>query len=271
MLRKVPLALVAALALTCGGAAVPARAEQPLVLPPPAAPVDYQLGAAYPPPAGVRIVERDRTARVAPGLYNICYVNGFQTQPQEAGWWRAHHPDLLLHDRSGREVTDPGWPGEVLLDTRTPARRSALAAVLGTWMRGCAQDGYRAVEPDNLDSWTRSHGLLNRDDAVALARLLTARGHALGLAVAQKNAADLARVGRSIGFDFAVAEECQFYNECNAYTSVYGKRVIEVEYADNGRATFDRACRARAGQVSLVYRDRDLVGPHARAYRYATC
>lgn len=44
-------------------------------------PFDYQLGGAYTPPTGVRTVVRDRTAAPAPGLYNICYVNAYQAQP----------------------------------------------------------------------------------------------------------------------------------------------------------------------------------------------
>src|SRR6187399_2709907 len=48
---------------------------------------DYQLGGSYTPPAGVRIVTRDREDSPAPGLYNICYVNGFQTQPQDNAEW----------------------------------------------------------------------------------------------------------------------------------------------------------------------------------------
>ena len=55
-----------------------------VTLPPVGGKLDYQLGGAYAPPAGVTIVSRDRKA--APGraaLYNICYVNGFQIQPDE--------------------------------------------------------------------------------------------------------------------------------------------------------------------------------------------
>ncbi|WP_372493196.1 endo alpha-1,4 polygalactosaminidase [Prauserella halophila] len=34
------------------------------------------------------------------------------------------------------------------------------------------------------------------------------------------------------GVDFAVAEECAAYNECTAYTEVYGDAVIDIEHAD---------------------------------------
>lgn len=132
------------------------------------------------------------------------------------------------------------------------------------WLAGCAERGFRAVEPDNLDSWTRSSGLLKRDDAVEYARLVVERAHARGLAVAQKNAAELTDDEiRRIGFDFAIAEDCQRYSwgrlsECDRYLSVYGDRVIEIEYTD-GSGAFDAACRARGERISILLRDRDVV------------
>jgi len=242
-----------------------------MVLPPAAARADYQLGGGYALPAGVRIVSRDRSDRPVPGAYSICYLNAFQTQPQDTGWWRRNHRELLLHDGSGGEVGDPDWPGEVLLDTRTPAKRTELAAIVGDWIDGCARSGFAAVEPDNLDSWTRSHGLLNRDGNIAYARLLTTRSHSRRLAIAQKNTAELASQARRIGFDFAVAEQCQLYRECDAYTAVYGSRVIEIEYSDQGRSAFDAACRLRHQRASIIYRDRDLTRPGQRGCVYAAC
>lgn len=283
--RSVPSVVVGLLVLLAvpASTAVPVPASTPasaqrsrvasvrVLLPPPAGAADYQLGGAYPAPTGVRIVSRDRSERPAAGAYGICYLNAFQSQAADRQWWRTHHRELLLHDAAGREVTDPGWPGEMLLDTRSRARRVALAGIVGAWIDGCARSGFDAVEPDNLDSWTRSRGLLHRADAIDFARLLTARAHARGLAVAQKNAADLSTRGPSIGFDFAVAEECQVYDECSAYTAAYGRRVIEIEYSDQGRRFFTAACRLRGGRASIVYRDRELTRPGTAGYVYAGC
>jgi hypothetical protein len=242
------------------------------VTPPPAnGPFDYQLGGAYPLPAGTQIVTRDRTASPEPGVYSICYVNAFQTQPEQLKWWRAHHPSLLLR-RHGRELQDPGWPGEVLLDTSSARRRAGIAKVLGAWVDGCARKGFQAVEPDNLDTWTRSKGRLTSSDNFALARRLIARAHRAGLAIAQKNAAEKTAAGRRAGFDFAVAESCQVYDECDAYTTAYGAEVLEVEYADQGgERNFAAACQARGTTISINYRDRDLVSPDDPAYIDQTC
>jgi hypothetical protein len=247
--------------------AVPAR-----TLPPVNATADYQLGGAYPPARGVTLVTRDLTDVPARGVYSICYVNAFQTQPELRTWWLTKHPTLLLRTAKGRIVTDPGWPGEMLLDTSTSAKRSSLAAIMGAWFTRCAKAGYRAVEPDNLDSWSRSTGRLTLRQNAAYAALLSARAHALGLAIAQKNDTDMLALRSTTKFDFAVAEECQVYVECAAYTRVFGRHVIEIEYTDNGgRANFAKACAARGSSISIVYRDRNLVARGSARYAYAAC
>ncbi|MDT4919502.1 MAG: hypothetical protein QOI15_404 [Pseudonocardiales bacterium] len=231
---------------------------------------DYQIGGAYRPAAGVEIVDRDRHAAPAAGRYNICYVNAFQAQPGQLGWWRREHRRLLLHDSAGHEVVDRGW-NEVLLDVGTPANRRALAGVIGRWIDGCAQRGFQAIEPDNLDSYTRSRGLLQASDAVAFAAKLTARAHEDGLRIAQKNAVELAGRRSRTGFDFAIAEECQVYHECRGYTRRYGDAVIEIEYTDNGRRAFAAACAARGSRISIELVDRDVRAAGAAAHVRRWC
>jgi hypothetical protein len=240
--------------------------------PPANAVFDYQIGGAYPPAAAVGIVDRDRTAAPVPGRYNICYVNAFQTQPAENAWWREHHPTLLLKDAGGRYVEDPDWPGERLLDISDPARRAELAAIAGDWFAGCAARGYQAVEPDNLDSWTRSAGLLSQPDAVAFARLLAEAAHGHGLAIGQKNTPELGQAGRAeIGFDFAVAEECAVHDECDVYTTTYGGQVYEIEYTDNGVDAYHRACADHGARISIILRDRDVTAAGNAAYHNEHC
>lgn len=212
--------------------------------------VDYQLGGARDVPDFVGIVVRDRNAAPLEGRYNVCYVNGFQTQPDERRFWRQHWRLVLKDD--GRPVVDEAW-GEWLLDVRTPAKRHALARVVGRWTQGCADEGFDAVEFDNLDSFTRSHRLLDRADAVRYARLLVAGAHRSGLAAGQKNLAGFD--GTTVGYDFAVAEECGRYDECDAYTDVYGNQVIDIEYR---RGDFRHACSLIGDLVPVEMRDRNL-------------
>ncbi len=237
-----------------------------LRLPPPNAGFDYQLGGAYPPPSGVTVVSRDRTEAPAPGLFNICYVNGFQIQSGEVDFWKTKHPDLMLKDAKGKLVIDPDWE-EIMLDPTTPARRSALAGVIGEWIAGCAADGFDAVEIDNLDTFTRSHGLITEDDAVAQIRLFADAAHANGLAIAQKNSAEIVGRRDEMGTDFAVAEECDRYSECDVYTSAYGDHVLVIEYR---RRDFDKGC-AGYPNLSIVLRDLDLVTPSTKGYVYDGC
>jgi hypothetical protein len=251
-------------------ARVEPAAVRKVKLPPVGARPDYQLGGAYAPSGKVRIVTRDRSAVPAKGRYGICYVNAYQTQVGEEDQWVGANADLVLRDAAGRPVVDADW-GEQLLDTSTASKRGRLAAIVGGWIAGCARAGYSAVEPDNLDSWTRSRSLLTKSDNLAFARLLVARAHKAGLAIAQKNAAEVTKQGHAIGFDFAVAEECQVWKECGSYTRYYGRHVIEIEYNDQPLAAFTKACRLRGRTISIVRRDRDLVAKGQPGYYARWC
>ncbi|MGE0790103.1 MAG: endo alpha-1,4 polygalactosaminidase [Sandaracinaceae bacterium] len=238
-----------------------------LTLPPANGMLDYQLGEAYPPPTGVTVVSRDRNASpVGGGVYTICYVNGFQTQSDERDVWMTMHPDLLLRDSGGQVVIDPDWD-EIILDVTTAAKREMLADIVGGWIDGCADDGFDAVEIDNLDTYSRSGGLVSQDDAVAFMRLLSDRAHARGLPIAQKNSTEVLSRRADMGTDFAVAEECNRYSECMDYVDVYGDQVYVIEYR---QADFDTGCFVFPN-LSIVYRDRNLVGPGRPAYVYDGC
>jgi len=228
---------------------------------------DYEIGPAYTPPSGVELVSRDREADPAAGLYNICYVNAYQTQPGETKWWKKNHNNLLLKKAGGGYVVDSYW-GEILLDVSTPAKRTAIAEILNGWIDGCATDGFDAVEPDNLDSWTRSGGRLTKDDAFALASLIVDHAHSQGLAIGQKNAAGQVAQGVDAGFDFAVAEECGRYHECGAYIDGYGTEVFVIEYRDQD---FNFSCTHWGDQLSIVERDRNVKGPSSDKYVYDAC
>ena len=244
-----------------------------VTLPPANAPFDYQIGSPYTPPAGVQVVSRDHAESPAAGLYNICYVNGFQAQPEELSSWKANHDDLLLKN-GGSYVVDGDW-NEVLLDTSTAAKRDALTKIVGAWMDSCAAKGFKAVEVDNLDSWTRSKSLLTQANAVAYATSLAGYAHAKGLAIAQKNTVEIASVGKSqVGFDFAIAEQCADYEissgtpECQGFVDAYGAHVIVIEY-DNSH--YQQACTRYGGTLSIIQRDVDVTAPGSSSYVYKAC
>jgi hypothetical protein len=233
-------------------------------LPPGNAALDYQLGGAYAPPSGVGIVSRDRTEAPAAGLYNICYVNGFQVQPGEEGDWPA---DLILRDNQGQPVIDPDWD-EQLLDVSTSDKRTRIADVIEGWIDGCAQAGFDAVEVDNLDTYSRSGGRITQQNAVDFMALLSAHAHRKGLAIAQKNSTELLARRSELGTDFAVAEECSRYAECGDYVAAYGEHVLMIEYR---RADFEQGCQAYGATHSIVLRDLNLVPKGAGAYVFEGC
>lgn len=247
-----------------------------VALPPTSGTFDYQLGGAYDELAGgtaIDVVVRDATADPLPGAYSVCYVNGFQTQPDQADLWEGRE-DLLLHDADGELVVDPDWPDEHVLDPSTADQRAGILEVLGPVVEGCADSGFDAVELDNLDTWTR-FDQIDEAGAYALARAYVDLAHGAGLAVAQKNAAEITQVAHDeLGFDLAVTEECAAWDECAAYTAVYGERVLQVEYPDaleEAGLTFDDVCALDDRAPLTALRDRDLVAAGEDGYVYDAC
>lgn len=233
--------------------------------------VDYQLGGAYAPDPRVAVVVRDSTAQPSAGHYNICYVNGFQTQPGALDWWLAHHPQAVLQ-RDGAPVADPGWPDEYALDTATAQGRAGIATAVGATIRRCADAGFDAVEFDNLDSWTRFPGLTVEGN-LAMAAQLVDIAHGLGLAAGQKNAPDLGARGPGAGFDFVISEECAVWDECAAYRAQYGDRHIDIEYSDAPKdgLGFADLCDLPDQPRRTVLRDRLLLARGQGGYVFDLC
>lgn len=271
------VALTLLFAAGCGAAQLEARRGwQP---PPVNATFDYQIGGDYPLPPGVEVVSRDWFAGSAPEqVYAICYVNAFQTQPDDPGVNRRDERSRWPRDLVLEELgDDPSWRGEYLIDISTQTKRARAAAWIAPIVRTCSRKGFEAVEYDNLDSWTRFHDTLLEDrvpfgraDAVAYAELLADLAHRNGLAAAQKNTVELPRrtARVAIGFDFAIAEECGRWAECQAYRAVYGNHVIVVEYR---LQDFRKTCRALGSRLSVVLRDVRLSRPGSKRYRYRAC
>ncbi|MFD5224010.1 endo alpha-1,4 polygalactosaminidase [Microbacterium sp. NPDC058342] len=275
-------AIAIAIGLTaCATGAQGAPSPEPAAveLPPTTGVFDYQLGGAYDEldlgdgPVEIDVVVRDATAQPLSGAYSVCYVNGFQTQPGEADFW-LDHEDLLLHDGSGELVIDPEWPDEYVLDPSTSAQRDGILDVIGPVIDGCAQSGFDAVEIDNLDTWTR-FAEIDEAGAHALASAYVDRAHGAGMAIAQKNAAEITTLAHDeLGFDFAVTEECGVWNECAAYTGVYGDHVLQIEYPGalaEENMTFADACAQSDRAPLTILRDLDLVAAGTAGYVYEAC
>ena len=259
--------------------ALPAAADW--TLPPANGKFDYQIGGDYTLPAGVQVVSRDWFIGTAPtNAYGICYVNAYQTQanepdvdrPDEKDNWPA---DLVLTALGD----DPNWDGEYLIDLSTAEKRTAAAAWVKPMTQECAAKGFRAVEFDNLDSWTRfqespvaAQPPFGKSEALAYAALIVADAHAAGLAAAQKNTAELtsAEARTQVGFDFAIAEECGRWQECGRYRATYGNLVYVIEYR---KKDFKADCKKKKlrKHVSIVLRDVNVTQPGSGTYVYRAC
>ncbi len=265
------LAALAALLSACTATTAPAAAPSTDGGFPASLVFDYQLGGGYAPAAGVGGVVRDSTDVAEPGMYSICYVNGFQSQPADRDSWLAE-PDLVLIGDDGHPLVDDNWPDELIFDISTDDRRERIAARVGESVAVCGRNGFSAVEIDNLDSYTRSDGRLTEDDAIALATLYVQAAHDAGLLIGQKNAAEMGPRGRDeAGFDFAVAEECVAFEECSAYRDVYGDAVVDIEYTDDLPSGFDAACAVDDRPHSTILRDRDLVPADDADHAFQAC
>ncbi|SEB72928.1 endo alpha-1,4 polygalactosaminidase [Streptomyces melanosporofaciens] len=263
VLASVATAASAAAAVVAVSMSSGANASE-VALPPAHGGFDYQIGGEYTPPKGVDIVSRDRADSPAAGLYNICYVNAFQVQPGERDQWPD---DLLLRDSDGDLVIDTHWK-EPLLDISTAKKRERVAEKVNGWIDGCAEDGFDAVEPDNYDSYERSQKLLTTTHAKEFMALLSEHAHAQGLAIAQKNTAELLADRKAAGLDFAVVEECGQYDECGEFAKAYDDHVVVVEYGEEG---FAEACEGWGDRLSIVLRDEDVSTDDGEDYVRETC
>ena len=224
-------ALVAALVLAL---VAPATAD---VDPPPVdTDVDYQLGGATAMPAHVGIVVRDRRAAPADGPLQRLLR---QRLPDPARRARV----LEEADAAGAQARRPA--GRRRGVGRVAARHPHAGEAAGAGpdrrpldRRGAPTTGSRRWSTTTSTRSRAATGCSTRRHAIAFARLLVRRAHAADLAVGQKNLAGFD--GSRVGFDFAVAEECARYRECQRYVASYGRRVLVIEYR---KRDFRRACR----------------------------
>ena len=268
--RQTLLSAVTVMAAACGP-----DASGAVALPPVTGSFDYQLGGSYD-MIGLAIVVRDESSAPLAGAYNVCYLNGFQTQPGDGDDWLQQRGAAILRDGDGVAVVDPDWPDEYVLDPSTPAQRKLILDAVGPLVTSCAAKGFDAVELDNFDTYLRfrdaTTGHIDESGAMELARSYVSLAHAEGLAIGQKNAAEATESGRRVvGFDFAVAEECSAFDECDQYRRAYGPQVLQIEYTDNMPLPFDAVCASPDRAPQTILRDRDLVERGAEGYAYQQC
>lgn len=188
-------------------------------------PTQAQLDALPPEVTTVDVDGEDATAAIVAAIealpaLSVCYFS--------AGSWEDWRSDAVAFPAAVLGKSN-GWPGEKWLDVRAI---STLEPIMRARLQMCADKGFDAVEPDNVDGYENRTGFpITYADQIAYNTAIAGWAHDLGLGVALKNDAgqvdDLVHV-----FDFAVVEECAKWNECDAYSPFIaaGKAVLAVEY-----------------------------------------
>jgi hypothetical protein len=156
----------------------------------------------------------------ADGRVVICYFS--------AGSYEDFRPDAALFPAEVKGKSN-GWPGEKWLDIRAV---DVLAPIMEARLDLAVQKACDGVEPDNVDGYANNTGFpLTYQDQQAYNIWLANEAHARGLSVGLKN--DLDQIADLLPhFDWALNEECFFYDECDLLLPFVGagKAVFGVEY-----------------------------------------
>jgi hypothetical protein len=134
----------------------------------------------------------------------ICYLS--------LGSWENFRSDALSWPAPAIGLPLGGYPNERWVDVR---QLSALAPVIDSRLKQCADKGFDGVEVDNIDGWdgNRTGFPLTAADGQAWLTFIANRAHLLNLFVLWKNDPLLASFGVRY-FDGALSEQCYSFKEC---------------------------------------------------------
>ncbi|KAF3310126.1 hypothetical protein TWF173_010045 [Orbilia oligospora] len=168
----------------------------------------------------------------AKGMKVIAYLS--------AGSWEDWRSDAGSFPESIRGKDLDGWPGEKWLDIR---QISTLRKLMKKRVLKAKAKGFDGVDWDNVDGYTQNSGFkITKSHQFAYNKMLADISHSLKMTVALKNDLDQAKVLARY-FDYAVNEQCSYYNECNLLEPFLstGKAVVGLEYPGEGDDTRSQA------------------------------
>ncbi len=154
------------------------------------------------------------------GKHVVCYI--------DVGTAEKFRPDYDEFPKSvlGRSN---GWPGERWLDIR---QLSVIEPIMTARFRMCAEKGFDAVEPDNMEAFSNKSGFpITAAEQLTYDHWVANEVHSLGMAVLQKNDAEQTPE-QEPWFDGALSEQCNQYSECAEFEPYLkaGKPVFNAEY-----------------------------------------
>ncbi|KAK6530922.1 hypothetical protein TWF281_007754 [Arthrobotrys megalospora] len=146
-----------------------------------------------------------------------------------AGSWEDWRSDASQFPKRVRGKNLAGWPGEKWLDIR---QIGTLKPLMQKRVQKAKAKGFDGVDWDNVDGYTQVSGFkITKAHQIAYNKMLADISHKLKMTVALKNDLDQAKILARY-FDYAVNEQCSYYNECNLLEPFLstGKAVVGLEY-----------------------------------------
>ncbi len=187
------------------------------------------------------VSEKDIVKLKKKGIIVVCYFSAGTVES-----WRIDKNQFSV-DVIGKPLKE--WPNEYWLNISVFNR---FKEVMENRIKYLQQIGCDAVEADNIDGYDNDTGFkLSYKHSIDYVKWLASYTHSLGMLFGLKNAADIVEQVEPY-VDFAIVEECQKYNECEAYTYLIqkGKPVFAVEYnVPNSKVT--QVC-TRFNQFGIV-------------------
>lgn len=185
----------------------------------------------------------------AKGRRVICYIS--------AGSLEAWRSDASQFPAAVLGKPYPGWPGERWLDIR---RMDLLGPIMLARLDLCRDKGFDGVEFDNVDGYTNDTGFaLTAADQLRYNAWLANEARKRGLSPGLKNTP-----GQTLAllpyFEWALVESCLAQGWCATLEPFIkqGKAVFAAEYMHTGVRLADACAQARALQLSLVVKKREL-------------
>jgi uncharacterized repeat protein (TIGR01451 family) len=240
---------------------------------------DWQIGASGDSnvtiPNGVTLLDLDGfnisaskiSSLKSQGIYTVCYL--------DVGSWEPGRPDSDQYPAYLKIKKDPDWPAEYFLDiTDVWKPNSVLATILRNRFKMCADKGFDAIEPDNLQNDENAKGLITLQEQIDFNGWVADTAHEYNLAVFQKNGPDKILLKDKTGkmmvekFDGILNEECQQYTECAPLAEYVkrGKLALNTEYSQTLNCT-----TSNTYTINSIRKDLGLTGGNMSGYKRESC
>ncbi len=265
---------------------------------------DWQIGASgdsnVTVPAGVTLLDLDGfnisaskiASLKAQGIYTVCYI--------DAGSYEDGRPDSGLYPAYLKIYKDVQW-NEWFLDVKDVFRpiqpagtqlvnnqwvdasgkpltgmptAGAFALLLETRFKMCADKGFDALEPDNLQNDENAGGKVSLQEQIDFNGWVADTAHKYNLAAFQKNGPDKILLKDKTGkmmvekFDAILNEECQTNSECPPLAEYVkrGKLALNAEYAGTLNCT-----TSNTYTINSIMKDLGLTGGNMSGYKRQNC